>query len=174
MNARNTEAKRAQLKAALAKGFGEGFDTQDLADHYKALVGDPSGKTRDQLLLALVGTEFDEHAYCYADRRRDPQRNESAAKVVNRLLEDDQDGPRSKAFCVAAGEAAVGDRIMWECEPGDTDFATVTAVKGDTLVCASGSNKSRRPVNVARGRVHHVIRWRRGGQEYNNIGEPVG
>jgi len=43
--------------------FGESFTTEELEEHYVALVGKPDGLTREQLLAGLRGTAFEEHAY---------------------------------------------------------------------------------------------------------------
>lgn len=44
-------------------GYGAKFSTPELVEHYKALVGNPKGKSREELLSKLKGTQFDEHAY---------------------------------------------------------------------------------------------------------------
>lgn len=43
--------------------YAAGFTTEELRDHYHALIGDSKGMTRESLIAALRGTEFDEHAF---------------------------------------------------------------------------------------------------------------
>lgn len=49
--------------------YALGFDTDLLRDHYEALIGPcPAELTRDQIVAALKGTAFDEHAFSgYSD-----------------------------------------------------------------------------------------------------------
>lgn len=45
--------------------YADGYSLEALREHYDALMGPPGSAnlTRDQLISALRGTEFDEHAY---------------------------------------------------------------------------------------------------------------
>lgn len=44
------------------KPYADTFTTEEIAEHYAALIGDPTGLTREQMLAKLRGTQFDEHA----------------------------------------------------------------------------------------------------------------
>lgn len=51
-------------ESPVPSGYGDGFTISDLRDHHRAIVGEPEeGMTRLELLEALYGTDFDEHAY---------------------------------------------------------------------------------------------------------------
>lgn len=52
--------------------YGKGFGLAELIAHYEALIGpvdelSNAEKLRAQIIDELHGTEFDEHAYIYAD-----------------------------------------------------------------------------------------------------------
>lgn len=44
---------------------GKFFSTEEIEEHFKALIGNRNGRTREEMLEILDGTEFDEHAYLY-------------------------------------------------------------------------------------------------------------
>jgi hypothetical protein len=50
-------------RETLGLEYGVNFTDSELEAHYEALVGCPAGLTRTQLISALRGTDFDEHAY---------------------------------------------------------------------------------------------------------------
>ena len=46
-----------------AADYAQNWSTDQLSPHYSALVGDPTGLTREEIIKGLRGTEFDEFAY---------------------------------------------------------------------------------------------------------------
>ena len=47
----------------MEKEYAKGYDREELALHYEALIGESEGLTREQMIEELEGTEFDEFAY---------------------------------------------------------------------------------------------------------------
>jgi hypothetical protein len=53
-----------QLEFDDADGFAANFTTEELKEHYRALIDEEcNDMTREQLIEALRDTEFEEHAY---------------------------------------------------------------------------------------------------------------
>lgn len=91
--------------------FGENFSTEELRDHYEALIDD-SGKakslSREQLLKALKGTEFEEHAYNAKKNDLDPKDRATLKQLKDALQKasDEMDDHPGAAKYEAAYKAA--------------------------------------------------------------------